>query len=254
MRDPDLPEAVMPDPDIRGPETRESGPTPDRRIDVTADGPYVVRGSVPLSRVEVVETEFGEPVGIREGEALATGRTYALCRCGRSATKPFCDRSHERVGFDGTETADRTARADRARVIHGRGIVVSDDKPLCTHAGFCANRTTDVWEMVRHSGDPEVRERMLRMVELCPSGRLASAAPAHEDGSREPAGEPSVLLERDGPIWVRGSVPIRAADGTTWEIRDRVTLCRCGASRNKPFCDDTHNEIGFRDGCDGSPG
>ncbi len=227
------------------PATSHATPVPaDRRIDVTRDGPYEVRGALPLTRVTIVVTEHGEPVDVSRGERLETGRRYALCRCGRSSTKPFCDDSHLRAPFDGTETADRTPRAERARRVQGRGIAFTDDPPLCTHAGFCTNRHTDVWEMVRESGDPEVRARMERMIAMCPSGRLALEPSSGED---PPPADPEVLLEADGPIWVQGGVTIRAADGSTWEVRDHVALCRCGRSRNKPFCDGTHDEIGFRD-------
>ncbi len=214
---------------------------PERRIDVTANGPYEVRGSLSLRDVRIVETEWGEPVDVDEGEPLPTGRRFVLCRCGNSRTKPFCDDTHLRGGFDGTETADRAPRATRAREIRGRDITFTDDQPLCTHAGFCANRRTDVWAMVRDSGDPEVRMQVRRMIELCPSGRLELEPPGD-------AGEPGILLEREGPIWVRGAVLLRAADGTAYEVRGRMALCRCGASRNKPFCDDSHKEVGFRDG------
>lgn len=217
----------------------------ERRVDVTANGPYQVHGSLPLRTVTIVETDQGEPLDVEEGDALPVGRRYALCRCGSSETKPFCDDSHLRTGFVGTETADRAPRAGRAREVRGRDITFTDDRTLCTHAGFCTNRRTDVWEMVRDTADPEVRARTERMIELCPSGRLELEPPAA-------SGEPAVLLERDGPIWVRGTVQLRAADGTTYEVRGRMALCRCGASRNKPFCDDSHKEVGFRDGSSGA--
>ena len=50
-----------------------------------------------------------------------------------------------------------------------------------------------------------------------------------------------------GPLWVRGGIPVIAADGFAYEVRNRVTLCRCGASANKPFCDGSHFKVGFRD-------
>ncbi|MEO5901562.1 MAG: CDGSH iron-sulfur domain-containing protein [Ilumatobacteraceae bacterium] len=50
-----------------------------------------------------------------------------------------------------------------------------------------------------------------------------------------------------GPIWVRGGIPISSSDGRAYEVRNRVTLCRCGASTNKPFCDASHAPIGFID-------
>jgi CDGSH-type Zn-finger protein len=50
-----------------------------------------------------------------------------------------------------------------------------------------------------------------------------------------------------GPLWLRGGIPVFAADGFAYEVRNRVTLCRCGASKNKPFCDGSHAAIKFTD-------
>jgi hypothetical protein len=84
------------------------------------------------------------------------------------------------------------------------------------------------------------------MIELCPSGRLAHA-PAAGAEPVEPEFEPSIAIIADGPLWVRGGIVVESSDGTTYEVRNRVTLCRCGHSSNKPFCDGTHKVIGFRD-------
>ena len=216
------------------------------RVRISENGPYEVAGSPPLVRTAQIETAFGEPIGWEDPTPIEAGDAADLCRCGASSRKPFCDASHETNGFDGTEVADRRPRAERARVLHGDGVVMTDDRSLCTHAGHCADRFTDVWELIRRSGDPAVRARLQRMVELCPSGRLEHA-PASAAATVEPAYEPSIAVVRDGPLWVRGGIPVESADGTTYEVRNRVTLCRCGHSGNKPFCDGTHREIGFRD-------
>ena len=92
----------------------------------------------------------------------------------------------------------------------------------------------------------DARERAQRMISLCPSGRLVEITPSGED--REPAFEPSIAVERDGPLLVRGGIPVESEDGTPWEVRNRVALCRCGHSTNKPFCDGSHKVVGFRDG------
>ena len=65
--------------------------------------------------------------------------------------------------------------------------------------------------------------------------------------------EAKILIENpeagtSGPIWVKGGIPIESADGTEYETRNRVTLCRCGQSKNKPFCDGAHISIGFKSG------
>lgn len=218
----------------------------DYRVRITEDGPYEVIGSPPLVRTAQVETRFGEPIGWKEPTPIDVPAEFDLCRCGESSRKPFCDASHETAGFDGREVADRRPRAQRARVLAGEGVVMTDDPSLCTHAGHCADRFTDVWEMIRRTSDPAVRARLQRMVELCPSGRLAYA-PSTEDEPVEPEFQPSIAVIEDGPLWVRGGIPVESSDGTTYEIRNRVTLCRCGHSSNKPFCDGTHKVVGFRD-------
>jgi CDGSH-type Zn-finger protein len=221
-------------------------PAHDYRVRITEDGPYEVTGAPPLVRTAQVETEFGEPIGWEEPTPIAAQPAFDLCRCGLSSRKPFCDATHETAGFDGTEVADRRLRAERVRVIEGDDLVVTDDISLCTHAGHCANRRTDVWEMMRSSSDPVVRAQAEQMVDLCPSGRI-DHAPAFGAEAAEPVFEPSIAVIDDGPIWVRGGIQVVSSDGTTYEVRNRVTLCRCGHSSNKPFCDGTHKDIGFRD-------
>jgi CDGSH-type Zn-finger protein len=219
----------------------------DVKIRVTKDGPYEVTGRPKLARTAQVETEFGEPVDWAPFEPIDAPDTFELCRCGQSQRKPFCDKSHQSCEFDGTEVADRAPRATRAEVYHGDGVVMTDDHTLCEHAGYCGDRFTNVWRMIRRTSDPEIRERLQHMVSLCPSGAL-DQAPAKGANLVEPAFEPSIGVIRDGPLWIRGGIPIESSDGTTYEVRNRVTLCRCGQSGNKPFCDGTHKEVEFRDG------
>jgi len=229
-----------------GPRSLAAMSEHDFRVRISEDGPYELVGTPPLVRTAQVETEFGEPIGWEEPTPIDVRGAPDLCRCGTSSRKPFCDASHETNGFDGTEVADRRPTAERAKALHGHDVVLRDDRELCTHAGHCADRFTDVWELIRRTSDPAVRERLQRMVELCPSGRL-SHAPADDAPSVEPVYEPSVAVIRDGPLWVRGGIPVESSDGTTYEVRNRMTLCRCGHSSNKPFCDGTHKDIGFRD-------
>ncbi len=220
----------------------------ERRIVVTKDGPYRVEGGVPLLRTAIVQTERGEPIAWDEGPAFETpGEVYELCRCGRSSTKPFCDRTHEQIPFDGTETADRGPIAQRREAWEGEANhVLYDDLSLCTHAGFCRNVRTGVWEMVEEADDPEVRAEFAAMVQRCPSGRLSFAV-LPDPEPVEPTFEPSVGVEPDAGYWVRGGIPVVSEDETPYEVRNRQTLCRCGQSRNKPFCDGSHQQYGFDD-------
>ena len=116
----------------------------DPTISVQENGPYVVSGGVPLARRSIVYSEHGEPMTWRTGEAIDAGDdTVALCRCGGSSSKPFCDGSHAE-GFDGTEAALTSGYDERARTYQGTRVVMRDDRALCEHAGFCGNRVTNV--------------------------------------------------------------------------------------------------------------
>lgn len=225
--------------------SQANGAADPRRIAAT-DGPFEVTG-LPLVRRHPVETDQGEPVGWSAGVPVDTGEPgepYYLCRCGQSANKPFCDGSHNTAGVSLADGEDVGNYLDRADDMAGTGVLVRDNRSLCSSAGFCSSKLTSVWDMVGESGDAEVREQMLAMVRRCPSGALTYAMDGAEVEPELPA---EVTVQRNGPLLVTGRVRIQRADGTELEVRNRVALCRCGASRTKPLCDGSHNDVGFRD-------
>ena len=216
------------------------------KITVQKDGPYVVEGGVPLVRKTPVMSEHGEPMTWQKHETLTSRGRYSLCRCGESSIKPFCDGSHTGTGFNGTETADPGPIENREKTFEGEGITVTDDHSLCMHAGFCGTRLTNIWKMLGESDESTIRAQIMSMVEKCPSGTLSFLL---ESGG--PKIEPDLPVEiavlPDGALWVSGSIPVERADGLDFERRNRVTLCRCGSSKNKPYCDGTHKDTGFKD-------
>ncbi len=218
------------------------------RIRVQPNGPYLVGGDVALTRRDPVRSEHGEPMTWQTTDRLGRRSTAALCRCGGSSSKPFCDGTHTRNGFDGTETAPTSTYDERASVYEGTGVVVRDDRAVCQHAGFCGNRLTNVWEMVGGSGteDSVTRAQMIHMIEQCPSGALTYRM-TPGGGDVEPELAVGIAVTPDGPLFVTGGIPLERADGAPFEGRPRVTLCRCGASANKPLCDGSHAAVGFRD-------
>lgn len=235
-------------------------------ISAQPDGPLIVQGGVPLYRRRAVHSEHGEPLAWDTARPVPTsGARYALCRCGRSAGKPFCDGTHRQAGFEAVETATGTY-AERANRLGGNGISVRDDRSICVHAGFCGTRLTNIWNQVGETAESTVRLQVINMVTACPSGALTfrfddadgSAADGSaaggdvaggdlEGGDVEPLLAAAVSVVDDGPLWVTGGIPVHRADGTPLEVRNRVTLCRCGASANKPLCDGSHKEAGFTD-------
>jgi len=220
------------------------------RVRVVKNGPYLVHGSVPVTREEIVVDEKGESVAWAETERFPERATCALCRCGHSGMKPNCDGSHALVAFDGTETASRVPYAEAAERFVGPRVTLIDERDLCAEARFCAAKGA-AWHRVERDDD-ESREIVIEESCLCPSGRYTAEDPSGP-GVIEPDLAPSIAVTEDphkrvsGPLWVRGRIPVESADGTTYEVRNRVTLCRCGESRNKPFCDGSHIRVGFSD-------
>jgi CDGSH-type Zn-finger protein len=221
------------------------------RIRVTRNGPYRVEGDVPLAQQTIVADQQGQSRDWAEGQAVEVGGSYELCRCGHSSNKPFCDRTHARVGFDGTEVASREPYRDQAGMMEGPTLDLTDAESLCASGRFC-DPDGSVWRLIEETDNAEVRAAVERMVGNCPSGRLVVWA--RESGEpEEPSLTPSIGLVEDpvagvsGPLWVRGEIVVESSDGTAYERRNRVTLCRCGASGNKPFCDGSHIRVGFRD-------
>jgi CDGSH-type Zn-finger protein len=212
-------------------------------ITVSANGPLLVDGDVDLYRRRAVVSEHGEPLAWDTTERLEHASRYALCRCGQSGRKPFCDGTHARVGFTADDTASGTYD-ERAKVLGGTGLTVRDDRSICVHAGFCGTRVTNVWKQVQATDESTVRAQVIAMIENCPSGALTYR---FDDHDVEPLLPSAIAVTDDGPLWVTGGIPVTTSDGTRLEPRNRVTLCRCGASGNKPLCDGSHKEAGFSD-------
>lgn len=221
------------------------------RIVVRKDGPYMVSGGVPLVRLVIGVNAAGESVRWEKGETVPTPETYALCRCGQSGRKPFCDGTHARAGFDGTETASRAPYLEQAEMVDGPVLRLTDAESLCAFARFC-DPAGRVWNLVGRSDDPEARRLTEHEAAACPGGRLVAwekvSGKAHE-----PRLAPQIGLVEDpaqgcsGGLAVWGGVEVVGADGTPYEVRNRQALCRCGASSNKPWCDGTHASMKFSD-------
>jgi CDGSH-type Zn-finger protein len=228
--------------------SERNAPTDGKRIVILQGGPYLVQGEIPLASKTQVVSEYGEPLTWKKEHVLETTGEYELCRCGQSENKPFCDGTHYEIDFDGTERADTSASASSQMTFpRGTRIVVKKDQSLCMESGFCGTKDEDTAQLVASTSDSKIRSLVIAMVERCPSGSLTYHIEPNEsdiepDLPRQIADTTEITSEGPiaGPLWVTGNIPIRRADGKPFEPRNRVTLCNCGRSGNKPLCDGTH--------------
>jgi len=195
-------------------------------------------GPLSMKRVERLVDSRGEPI--------EHGATTALCRCGESKRKPFCDGSHVAAGFRDERLNDGSN--DRRVDYEGNGVTIHDNRSICSDAGFCTGNLPSVFLSGQTPWiDPlgADADEIIRVVKLCPSGALSHSVDGveHRDQERPPA----VEVGKNGPYNVTGGVILHHdahAEGASCE---HYALCRCGASHNKPYCDGKHLRTGFID-------
>ena len=167
-------------------------------------------------------------------------------RCGSSSNKPFCDSTHLSIGFNGDKDPSRVP--DKLDTYKGKDITIHDNRGVCSHAGFCTDNSPKVFRMKQEpwiDPDAEDADKTANTICMCPSGALSYTRDGvlHKDQDREP----SVTVSKDGPYRVVGGVRFEVSNGNDPESKEHYTLCRCGASKNKPFCSGAHWHIKFKD-------
>ncbi|HEX3707036.1 MAG TPA: CDGSH iron-sulfur domain-containing protein [Mycobacteriales bacterium] len=211
-------------------------------IQVSGDGPYLVTNARQL--VDWL------------GESQPTRPQMALCRCGASRRKPFCDGTHAQIGFSGEKDPNRVP--DRRETYVGQQVTVVDNRGTCQHSGLCTDRLATVFRLgtepfVAASGGR--MDEIIRAVRDCPSGALSYAVDgveARADVDRHGTREPAIEVSKDGPYRVTGAVPLIDAAGAAPQRNagaslEHYALCRCGQSQNKPFCSGMHWYVDFKD-------
>ena len=205
-------------------------------IECKPNGPYLVKNL--------------EDLRDSRGDRIEAKPVMALCRCGGSGNKPFCDGTHQKNGFSGARLADPDA--DKRENYQAKQITIHDNRSICAHAGRCTDGLDSVF---KYKSEPWIDpaggtiEQIIETIRSCPSGALSYSLDAVE-GTDQPRA-PSITVTKDGPYAVVGAPQLLEQTWAHGASTEHYTLCRCGGSRNKPFCDGTHWNIGFKDGEDG---
>ena len=200
-------------------------------IECKPNGPYLVRGL--------------EDLRDWRGNRMETKPVMALCRCGGSANKPFCDGTHQKNGFSGAKLPDRGV--DKRESYPATRITIHDNRSICAHAGYCTDGLKSVFKYKQEPWiDPagDTVDAIIETIHRCPSGALSYTL----DGvaGEYPPRKPAITATKDGPYAVTGGARLLEQERAQGASTEHYTLCRCGGSRNKPFCDGTHWSIGFK--------
>lgn len=194
------------------------------------NGPLVVSGLTSIQNTQ--------------GEATAMSGACALCRCGKSNTKPYCDGTHEKVGFNSECESD--GAFNYKRVFKGKEITIFYNQTICSKSTLCSEYLPKVFQP---GSKPDMKpdeanlNEIIAAIQRCPSGALSYRI--NEVDRTDFMSEEAVQYVENGPYAVKGGIELEGADFSHETSTEHYTLCRCGKSKNKPFCDGNHIDHPF---------
>ena len=207
-------------------------------IDPVQNGPYKVSGNIDLRD--------------SDGWQVTQDDEFLLCRCGNSSNKPFCDGSHKQNKFSSARQFDPVQEELRDYPNNSRSLIIHDNRSVCAQSGNCVKHAKSIFvpgsePWIKPTG--EIPGKVIKAVEKCPSGALSYTF----DGKVQVIEErpPKIQIVRNGPYLVEGGPALLGT--ATPQTREHYALCRCGASKNKPFCDGSHLTAPLMDKLDRDP-
>lgn len=169
---------------------------------------------------------------------VAEGKPVFICRCGASKNPPFCDGTHNGIGFT---SACQLEETKEERVWEGTKLRTIFDPNICMHVFYCKPLKELRAKEAEDSGLDTAKE-IMQVVASCPSGALKYEIKDDSLHEKSEANDVRNVLE----IVEGGEVRIRCDVEASFDVKTdqtRLTLCRCGQSKNKPFCDGRHRRL-----------
>jgi CDGSH-type Zn-finger protein/ferredoxin len=181
---------------------------------------------------------------IQEGKELTAENPSYLCRCGNSANKPWCDGTHKKSGFNDK----REITKENIQVYEGEKISINFNRSICAGAAKCVQGLKSVFTSGNSDNwiDPngDSNENIIKTISTCPSGALSYSIGT--DTFIDEKITPRINILKNGPYSVEG-IRLENAHRPTHFSETKYTLCRCGHSKNKPYCDYSHAEVHWDD-------
>lgn len=191
-----------------------------------------------------LEVDCKDVVIMQEGKKLEAENRAYLCRCGKSKNKPFCDGSHSEAGFE----SKREISEEVLQTYKGKELTINFNRSICAGASECVKRLSSVFKSGEGSNwifpDEDSSENIIKTISACPSGALSYTIEGKT--SIDARIKPSINIMKDGPYKIEG-IKLEEISIPTNFSTTKYTLCRCGYSKNKPYCDYSHAENSWRD-------
>ncbi|MDY0362320.1 MAG: CDGSH iron-sulfur domain-containing protein [Desulforegulaceae bacterium] len=175
------------------------------------------------------------------GKKVELEKVASICRCGKSKYKPNCDGSHCNEAFANEKDDDRIS--DKVKDYVGENIIIHDNRGICCHDGSCTKFLPEVFKMNERPWiDPDGASpgKIIEVIQKCPSGALSFTLGTKRYKEFGQKTEKVIFIE-EGPIQVEGGIEFLDYSGSAPECSEHYTLCRCSKSKNKPFCDGSHD-------------
>ncbi|MDT8446964.1 MAG: CDGSH iron-sulfur domain-containing protein [bacterium] len=170
------------------------------------------------------------------GQSLEPAEEVFLCRCGETSTPPYCDGTHKKVGFDGS--ASQT-EPKPLKVWQGKGISTTFDPNICTHVLYC--RPLDELRLREPEDNTQATAAEIAQVVMnCPSGALRFEAKEEILPPPQRIKSPALEIFEGAEIRVHQEYEALGFELRPGQPNNRSALCRCGRSKNKPFCNGAH--------------
>ena len=202
----------------------------------------------PLYLINDREIKVIENLENSKSEKLSNIQGIALCRCGASRNKPFCDGTHGIIRFSSKNADNNNKIGSKRKSYAGTKITIHDNRRICSHAAECVNNLSSVFNLNKRpwiNPDGAITKEIIETIKKCPSGALSYSIDGIE--YRDYDGKQLVKVSKDGPYYITGGIELVGAEFPDDTSKEHYTLCRCGTSNNKPFCDGNHSIINFKD-------
>jgi CDGSH-type Zn-finger protein len=164
-----------------------------------------------------------------------------ICRCGKSKNQPFCDGTHLKNNFN----SQKELKEEIIQVYNSKDVTVTFNRSICAGSAQCVKEFPTIYSSESSQDwinlDTETTEEIIKSIEGCPSSALSYSIEDKqimEDYKKE-----NIHILKNGPINVIGQVNLKIEHWSSFANKTKFTLCRCGASENKPFCDYSHASL-----------